>query len=138
MPCTNGMHSPSRLEASLRNSRGKSPSTAIKQNLCPLLCSVSCMSLSTQLLALVQLLSRCYAPAAYPECHCQNTTAISCTLDRCTRSGCHSWISFITVVIQLACCQSIKLYENVTYITLNYSVKNTRNDVRQKIYEILQ
>ena len=75
-----GMHSHPRLEASLRNSRGKSPRSAIEQNLCRLLRSVSCMSLSTQLLALVHLLSRCYAPAAYPECRHQNTTAISRTI----------------------------------------------------------
>ena len=75
---------------------GSRQASAMKQNLC-LLCLVS---LSTQLLALVHLLSRYYALAAYPECRSQNTTAISHTLDRCTCSGCHSWISFITVVIQ--------------------------------------
>ena len=35
---------------------------------------------STQLLALVHLPSRCYAPDAYPECRRQNTTAISRTI----------------------------------------------------------
>ena len=51
--------------------------SVMEQNLCHLLCLVSCMSLRTQLLALVHLLSRCYTPAAYPECRCQSTTAIS-------------------------------------------------------------
>ena len=52
----------------------------MEQNLCRLLRLVSCMSLSSQLLALVHLLSRCYAPAAYRECRRQNTTAISRTV----------------------------------------------------------
>ena len=72
----------------------------MEQNLCRLLRLVSCMSLSTQLLALVHLLSRCYTPAAYPECRHQNTS-YNCYLsyNRCARSGCHSWLPFITVVI---------------------------------------
>ena len=73
------MHSPSRLEASLKIVEGSCHASAMEQNLCRLLCSVSCMSLPTQLLALVHLLSRCYAPAAYPKCR-QNTTAISRTV----------------------------------------------------------
>ena len=51
----------------------------LEQNLCRLLHSVSCMGLSTQLLALVHLLSRCYAPAAYLKRCRQSTKAISHT-----------------------------------------------------------
>ena len=95
------MHSPSRLEASVWEIvEGNCHASVMDQNLCRLLRSVNCMSLSTQLVALVYLLSRCYAPVAYPECCRQNTTAISHTLDRCAPSGCHSWLSFITVIIQ--------------------------------------
>ena len=54
---------------------------SVEQNLCRLLRSVSCMSLPTQSLALVHLLSRCYASAAYPKYRRQNTTAISRTVD---------------------------------------------------------
>ena len=44
----------------------------MEQNLCCLLYSVSCMSLYTQLLDLVHLLSRCYTPA---QCSHQNLQA---------------------------------------------------------------
>ena len=87
---------PSRLEASI--AEGSHYATAVEQNLSRLLRSVSCMNFFTQLLALVHLLSRCYTPAAYSKCRHQNTTAISCTLDRCAHSDCHSWLSFITVI----------------------------------------
>ena len=60
--------------------RGKSPRISYGANVCCLLRSISCMSLSTQLLTIAYLLSMCYAPAAYPECHRQNTTAISRTI----------------------------------------------------------
>ena len=72
---------------------------AMEQNLCHLLHSVSCMSLSTQLLALVHVLSRCYAPAAHPECRCQNTTAISCTIGAHAPAVIPGYLSK-TVVIQ--------------------------------------
>ena len=75
------MHSPSKLEASLRNSRGKSPRISYgAKSLLPTVFG-KLHELSTQLLALVHLLSRCHAPAAYPECRRQKTTAISCTID---------------------------------------------------------
>ena len=58
----------------LRNSRGKSPCISYEAK--SLLPTAFGELLPTQLLALVHLLSRSYAPAAYPECH-QNATAIS-------------------------------------------------------------
>ena len=140
-----GMHSPSRLEASLRNSRGKSPriSFNMEQNLYRLQRSVSCMSLSTQLLALVYLLSMCYAPAAYPKCRRQNNCYLSYNT-RCARSGCHSWLSFITVVIQahpslLPEHQVVRSYlysacARPAAIALNYSVKNIWNGIPRPIY----
>ena len=123
------MHSPSRLEASSRNSRAKS--------LPPTTFSINSINLSTQLLALVHLLSRCYTPAAYPECRRQNTTAISRTV------GAHAPAvtpAIITVVIQAhpvraSSCMKILLTLRMrpAAIALNYSIKNIRNDVRQKI-----
>ena len=70
----------------------------MEQNLCRLLHLVSCMSLSTQLLALVHLLSRHYTPA----CLSMSSPKHNCYLsyNRCAHSGCHSWLSFITVIIQ--------------------------------------
>ena len=62
-------------------------------------------------------------------------------VQKCVRSGCPSWMSSITVVIQahaIAGCQRTKLHENLLFrlrpaaIALNYSVKNIRNDVREK------
>ena len=35
--------------------------------------------------------------------------------NRCPWSGCYSWLSFITVVIQASLLPDIKLYENLTY-----------------------
>ena len=70
----------------------------MEQNLCRLLRSVSCVSLSTQLLALVHLLSRCYAPATYPKCRRQNTTATSCTIDTHALADIPGY--FLSVVIQ--------------------------------------
>ena len=61
-----GMHSPSRLEASL--SRGKSPRISYGAKSLPPT-AFGKLNLSTKLFALVHLLSMCYAPAAYPECH---------------------------------------------------------------------
>ena len=89
------MHSPSRLEASLRNSGERLPRISYgAKSLLP----TAFGKLHEQLLALVHLLSRCYAPAAYPECHHQNNCYLS--YNRCACSGCHSWLSFITVIIQ--------------------------------------
>ena len=58
-------------------------------------------------------------------------------------SGCPSWLSFITVVIQahtswlsekLSCTEILlKFRMRPTAITLNYSIKNIRNNVRQII-----
>ena len=66
------------------------------------------MNLSTQLLALIQVLRT----AAYPECCCQNTTGISRTVIV------HTWV----VIPGYHNCrhsssprQSIMLYENLTY-----------------------
>ena len=50
-------------------------------------------SFYTQLLGLVHLLSRCYAPAAYPEHHRQNTTAISRTVDAHARAVIPGYLS---------------------------------------------
>ena len=98
------------------------------QQLCAkfLLPTTFCMSLFTQLLTLVHLLNRCYAPAAYPECCRQNTTVPG--YHNCRHSS--------------SPCQSINLYENLTLrmrpaaIALNYSIKNIHNDVQQKIIMI--
>ena len=100
-----------------------------------LLRSVSCMSLSTQLLALVLLLSRCYTPPANTECRRQNTTSTS--YNRWPCSSCHSWVSFITLVFKLtlACCHSIKLYENRTYTphaTRSSRVKSQRQEYTEQ------
>ena len=75
---------------------------AMKQSVCRLLCSVSNW-LFTQLLALVHTVSKCLTPAAYPKCR-------PC-------SGCPSWLSFITVIVQAhaSWLPEIKLYENLTY-----------------------
>ena len=59
--------------------KGSHHASAMEKHLCRLLCLLSCISLSTQLLALVYLLSRCYAPAAC-QCRRQNTIAISRTI----------------------------------------------------------
>ena len=130
------MQSPSRLVASSRNSRGKSPRISYGAKfLPPTTFSISSMNLSTQLLALVQVLRS----AAYPECRCQNTTGISRTVGVHTPAvipGNHNCRHSSSPH------QSIMLYENLTYtppaaIALNYSVKNIRNDVRQKIIIII-
>ena len=84
----------------------------MEQNLCCILHLVSCMSLPTQLLALVHLLSRCCAPAAYPECGHQNTTAISCTIGAQALAVISGYLSYLSSFkLTLACCQSIKLHE---------------------------
>ena len=131
------MHSPSRLEASLKIVKGSHHASAMEQNLCHLLCLVNCMSLPTQLLALVHLLSRCYAPAAYPECRRQNTTAIS----RAVGAQALAVISGYAVVIQAHPARASKSCTKILLTlrmqpaatALNYSIKNIRNDVQQKI-----
>ena len=89
------MHSPSRLEASLRNSRGKLPHISYGAKSRP---PTAFGKLHEQLLALVHLLSSCYAPACLsrmspPKHYCY------LLYNRCACSGCHSWLSFITVLI---------------------------------------
>ena len=66
---------------------------------------------SMNLLALVHLLSRSYVLAAYPR---MSLPKHSCyfAYSRYARSGCHSWLSFVTL---RSPCQIIKLYENLTY-----------------------
>ena len=79
----------------------------MEQSLCCLrdLVRLSC-SLSTQLLALVYFLSRCYTPAACPECCHRNITAISRTIGAHTLAVLagflHKWLSF---KLTLAGCQ---------------------------------
>ena len=85
---------------------GSHHASAMEQNLCRLLRWVSCMSLCTQLLVLAQLLSRYYAPAAYPECCRQNTTAVSRTIYTL-------WLSFVAIFHN--CCHSYSPYKNLTY-----------------------
>ena len=82
---------------------GSSHASAMEQILCRLLHWVSCMSLCTQL---AQLLSRCYAPAAYPECCRQNTTAVSRTI-------CTLWLSFVAIFHNW--CHSYSPCKNLTY-----------------------
>ena len=65
--------------------------------------------------------------------------------NKCTRSGCNSWLSFITVIFQshleaswLPSCTKILLTTRTqpTAIALNYSINNIRNNIRQiTIYE---
>ena len=93
------MHSSSRLEASLRNSRGKSPCISYgAKSLPPTVCgklrepiykTVSLCTLTQKLLhssRQTQMLS--------PKHNCY------LLYNRCAYSGCHFWLSFITVVIQ--------------------------------------
>ena len=74
-----GMHSPSRFEASLRNSRGKSPRISYGAKSLP---PTQFGKLHEPFYTTVSpcVLSKCYASAAYPECRRQNTTAISRTI----------------------------------------------------------
>ena len=60
--------------------------------------------------------------------------------NKCARSGCFSWLSFISVIFQsylgaswLPSCTKILLTVRTwsAAIALNYSIKNIRNDVRQ-------
>ena len=93
--------------------------------------------ISAQLLALVHLLSRCYAPAASsPKHNCM----LSLVQYMYARSGGHSWLSFINVIIQAhparaSSCTKILSTNRMwpAAIPLNYSVKNIQNDVQQKI-----
>ena len=110
------MHSPSKLEASLKNS-------IRKQNLRRLLHLVSCMSLSKQLLALYILLSKFYSPAA---CRRQSTTAISRTIGVHAPAVILALSLLSSFKLTQACCQSINLYENLTYtphVVHGYCVK---------------
>ena len=104
------MHSPSRLWHLWEIVEGSRHASAMEQNLCHLLHLVSCMKISTQLLALVHLLSRCYAPATHPECRRQNPTAISRTIGGMLRLSFLSKLSSFKVTP--AC---FKLYKNFTY-----------------------
>ena len=106
-----GMHSPSRLEAFLKTSR------AMEQNLCRLLrfgklhepfyTTVSPSTLTQ---------SRCYAPAACPECCRQNTAAISRTIDAHAPAVIPGYLSCRRNKLTQA--QVCKLYENFTYTPL--------------------
>ena len=119
------MHSPSGLEAFLRNSEGSCHTSAIEQNLCHLLHLVSCRSFSTQLYSPCTL-NWVYAPAAYPKCRCQNTTAISHTMGADALAVIPGYLSSIKLTLVCCHCQSIKLYKNLTYtphVTRGYRIK---------------
>ena len=76
-----------------------------------------------------------------------NTTSIGYPLfNMCARSGCNSWLPFISAIFQshlgaswLPSCTKIllKVRTRPAAIALYYSVKNIRNDVRQIIIIII-
>ena len=127
------MHSPSRLRHLWEIVEGSCHASATEQNLCRLLHLVSCMpSFSSQLLALSEhSLSRCYAPAAYPECRHPNTTAISrrvgmhaLAIIPSISHNCHHWSSP---------CQSINLYENLTsHVAHSYCIKLQHQEYKER------
>ena len=96
--------------------------------------------LSTQLLAL-HTYSRYSRSSCLFRCHCQHNCYP--LYNRCARSGCPSWLSFISVIFQAhlgaswlpekSSCTKILLTVHMrpVAIALNYSVKNVRNDARQ-------
>ena len=75
-----GMHSPQELRHLWEIVQASCYASAMEQNLCRLLHSVSYMSHSTQLSALVHLLSRWYAPAAYTIWLSRVDTLFDCTI----------------------------------------------------------
>ena len=69
--------------------------------------------------------SKCYAQLPSPNVAAE--TQLLPFVQRCARSGCSSWLSFATVVIQThASVRETKLYKNLTYVPLvahGYRVK---------------
>ena len=113
------MHSPSRLEASLRNSGGKLPriSYGAKSLLPTAFCKLHepFYTLTVRPCTLTEyvLRSSCLSRMSSPKHNCY------LSYSRCARSGCHSWLSFITVIQAHPMVYSFlpdhKLYENLTY-----------------------
>ena len=133
------MHSPSGLEASLRNSEGSCHTSAIEQNLCHLMRLVSCISFSTQL----------YSPCtlnwvgATLQLPIPNVVAKTQLLSLVQWAQ-MLWLSFLAICRQssspwcaatarASSCTKILLTLRMwpVAIALNYSVKNIRNKVRQ-------
>ena len=86
------------------------------------------MGSTTKQLALVHLLSRCKAPAAYPECRRQNTTVISRTIGEHLPAVIPGYLSYLSFKLTLTC---YKLYENLTYtlhVAGGYRVKLQRQE----------
>ena len=130
--------------ACMRNSRGKSPRisygakslppTAFGKLHEPFYTTVSRCTLTEYVLR-----SSCLSQIWSPKHNCY------LSYNTCARSGCQSWLSFITVVIQAhpsltaaraSSCTKIllTLCMRPAATVLNYSVKNIRNEVQQKIY----
>ena len=90
--------------------------------------------------------SKCYAQLPSPNVAAE--TQLLPFVQRCACSGCSSWLSFITVIIQANAswlseklsCTKILLTSHMrpTAIALNFSVKNIRNDVCQIIIYIYE
>ena len=135
-----GMHSPSGLEASSRNSEGSYHTSAIEQNLCHLLRSVSCMGFSTQLYSSCTL----NWVGATLQLPIPNVVAKTQLLSLVQWAQ-MLWLSFLAICRQssspwcaatarASSCTKILLTLRMRHvaIVLNYSVKNIRNKVRQK------
>ena len=129
----------------LRNSRWGSPSIShgSKEGLCRFLLSAS---LHNCLIALVYIRTYSkYSCSSYLSWMSLQTQLLGYPLfNKCARSSCFSWLSFIIVIFQshlgaeaswLPSCTKILLTVRTrpADIALNYSVKNIRNDVRQII-----
>ena len=110
--------------AFLRNSRGKLPQINYSaKSLSPF--AFGKVNVPMPLLSLVPFLSRCYAPAAYPECCHRNTTAISHTVGVHTPAVLPNYLSWLlSFKFTLIGCKRIKLYENLTlHRACGYCVK---------------
>ena len=104
---------------------------------------LSAFSLSTQLFNLYTCTYSRYSRSSYLSWMSLQTQRLGYPLfNKCVRSGCNSWLSFISVIFQshlgaswLPSCTKILLTARTrhTAIALNYSIKNIWNDVRQII-----
>ena len=87
------------------------------------------MNLSTQLLALVQMLR-----SSLPILNVVTKTELLLSYSRCARSGCHPWVPFITVAIQAhpSLLPEHKLYQNLTYSP--HAARGYRVKLQRQIY----
>ena len=137
-----GMHSPTRLQTSLRNSIGKSPHISYANSLPPTVFGKLHEPFYTIILTLVHSMSRCYAPAAYPKC-CRQTQLLS-LVQQVRRL----WLSFLAILhncrhsiqahlrlSQLPEHQVVRKYSACGHSACGYCVKLQRQEymVRQKI-----